>query len=238
MWEPALEWASIRGYPSYALDLPGFGRSKAARDFLEIIDMETAARTVLDCLDALGLQQAVLVGCSMGGYVIFAMLRLRPLVAKGLLLSDTRASADTEEARAARFRAIETIKLGGRHEFLESMLQRLLSSGRSRTDDVARWVAKIMNDQEDETLVAALHGLAQRRDSTGLLGSIRVPTAVVVGDSDALVSVEEARALAESIPSATLTVIAGAGHLPNLEAPEAFHQALGSLLARVEKRSS
>lgn len=234
MWTSALECAAKEGHPALAFDLPGFGGSALQAPPPEVLSIDAAAEAVAGCLDTLGIGRAVLIGCSMGGYVIFSLLRGRPGIVSGILLADTRAAADTEVAKAGRFQAIETIASGNRRQFLSGMKDRLLAAGRSGSDaTLSADLDEIMEDQSDETLMAALRGLAERADSTDLLASIRVPVSVVVGELDAIVSVDEAAALAEAIPGATLEVIAGAGHLPNMEAPGEFASALRALLERV-----
>lgn len=238
MWEPTIDFLAAEGHFPIAFDLPGFGMSKRRFEAGEALSITDAADEILSCLDSLGITRAVLIGCSMGGYVIFSMIRARSRLAAGLLLADTRAGADSEEARAARQKAIETIKSGGRRSFLDSMRERLLAQREGHMHDaVSARVAEIMDAQEDETLIAALRGLAERPDSTDLLPSLDVPTTVVVGEEDAILPIEEARALADAIPGAVLEVIPGAGHLPSLEAPESFNLALRALLGRVRKEA-
>jgi 3-oxoadipate enol-lactonase len=248
MWRGDMEFAAELGHPSVALDLPGFGRSplvpqedstKAPESSVKAGGedgwVDAAADAVLSTVKAVGLARAVLVGCSMGGYIIFGMLRKRPTCAAGIVLCDTRATADSSEAKATRFQTIGLIEKGGRQEFLEGMLERLVAPGRlDRDRELANLLKEIVSDQSDSALISALRGLAERPDSTGQLSSIDVPTAVVVGAQDRILSVEEAEALARSINAAEFVVIDEAGHLPNLEEPQAFRQALRGLLGRVE----
>ncbi len=234
MWEHALGVAAGAGHPALAFDLPGFGASPSPEPFPRALEIDAAAEAVSSSLDLMGVAEAVLVGCSMGGYVIFAMLRERPGCAAGLMLVDTRATSDTEIAKKARFEAAESIRAGGRAGFLAGMKERLLAPGRAASDPaLGSLLEEIFASQRDEVLAAALEGLAGRGDSTDLLDGISVPTTVVVGEHDALVSVDEARAMADAIPGAQLEVVPGAGHLPNLEEPVLFEKALLELLERV-----
>jgi 3-oxoadipate enol-lactonase len=75
--------------------------------------------------------------------------------------------------------------------------------------------------------------MMHRPDSTLLLPSITVPTLVITGDEDALIPVEESRQMAKAVPGATLVIVAGAGHLANLEQPDAFNQALHQFLTKL-----
>jgi len=71
-----------------------------------------------------------------------------------------------------------------------------------------------------------------RHDSTADLGAIAVPTAVIVGEADAITPLANAKTMHEGIPHSSLTVIPDAGHLANIEAPEAFDKALRAWLKR------
>ena len=77
----------------------------------------------------------------------------------------------------------------------------------------------------------AIVRMMERPDSTPLLAGLGVPVQVIVGDEDVLTPVEESRKIAEAIPGARLDVIAGAGHLSNLEQPERFNAVLSAFLA-------
>src|SRR5437667_5707606 len=88
-----------RQYRLVALDWRGFGESDITS---EISTMEQFADDVAGLMDVLGMQDAILCGLSMGGYVAFAFLRKYPQRLKGLILADTRPGADTAEGRANR----------------------------------------------------------------------------------------------------------------------------------------
>ena len=73
--------------------------------------------------------------------------------------------------------------------------------------------------------------MMHRPDSTALLAQVKIPTLVMAGEEDELIPIAEARAIAEAVTGATLVVIPRAGHLSNLEQPEAFNHALTAFLA-------
>ncbi len=74
--------------------------------------------------------------------------------------------------------------------------------------------------------------MGSRPDSTADLATIDVPTAVIVGEADAITPLANAKAMHERIAHSTLTVIPDAGHLANIEAPEAFEKAMRAWLKR------
>jgi predicted dienelactone hydrolase len=79
---------------------------------------------------------------------------------------------------------------------------------------------------------SAIHRMMHRPDSTPLLAQVSVPTLVITGAEDEMIPVEESRRIASGIRGAKLVIIPGAGHLANLEQPEAFNAALNGLMYR------
>ena len=227
MWQPQL-----RTLPAdrhwIAPDVRGFGE---ARDVGGALSMERIADDVAALLDHLGHERAALCGVSMGGYAAFAFLRRRPERVSALLLSDTRATADDPAGKLARRISSERVRAEGTSAIVGQMLDRLVgeTTKRARPGVQAR-VRDMLEDADPASFARAQGAMAARADSTPLLASIVVPTRVVVGSEDPIIQVDDARALARAIPSARLTVIEGAGHLPNVECPDEFNAALLELL--------
>jgi 3-oxoadipate enol-lactonase len=209
-------------------DARGFGGSPPGDGPLT---MERIADDAVGILDHLGLSRAVVVGLSMGGYAAFAMVRRHPQRLRGLVLADTKAGADTDEARRNRSLLAERVLKEGAEAAAEVMVPKLLgpSTQRDRPPVVARVRAMILGNPP-RGIADALHGLASRADSTSTLREVRVPTLVVCGDEDSLTPVEEAEALQRGIPGSRLALIPQAGHLSNLENPAAFNGALQAFL--------
>lgn len=210
-------------------DFRGFGGSPAGD---ALLTMERVADDAAALLDLLGISKAVVCGCSMGGYAAFAMARRHPDRLRGLVLQDTRAGADGDEARKARAQLAERVSREGAAAVVDAFLPRLLgeTSRRERPELVAR-LREEMLKTPPRGIVDALAGLAARADSTPLLREIRVPTLVVCGAEDELTPVSESESIQRAIAGARLELIPKAGHLANLENPEAFNQALLRFLA-------
>jgi pimeloyl-ACP methyl ester carboxylesterase len=226
MWQPQLE-AAPPGWRIIAPDLPGFGDTPAIGGPLT---MAAAADRVALLLDDLGVRRVVLGGLSMGGYVAFALLRRHPGLLRALALCDTRAAPDTEDVRRGRLHSAARIRRAGPAEFLEGMLDRLLSPRSRQQPELVARVRSLMADATTDGIVAALHGMAARPDATPLLRAIGVPALVVVGADDTITPVAETQLLARAIPGARLEIIDDAGHLPNLENPAPFNRVLHRFL--------
>jgi 3-oxoadipate enol-lactonase len=168
----------------------------------------------------------------MGGYVIFEFLRnWRPRV-RGLVLMDTRAEADSPEARRARDATAAVARERGASAVAEEMLPKILSpatvAGRA---DVAEHVRALMAGTPVPGIVGALAAMRDRTESESLLPRLAgLPTLVLVGEADGLTPPDQARAMAQAIPGARLAVIPGAGHLPPVEQPAATTEALREFL--------
>lgn len=215
-------------YRLIALDWRGFGESEITGP---VSTMELFADDVAGLMDSLGIEQAVLCGLSMGGYAAFAFLRKYPLRVFGLILADTRPGADTPEAQANRENVARIAETQGTGAIANLQVPRVLSEyTRQHHPEVEMRVRQMIETTTVQGIAAALRGMGQRADSTDLLARISSPTLVIVGDQDALTPPLVAQEYAAQIPGAQLAVITNAGHLSNLEQPEAFLQAIRGFL--------
>ena len=193
--------------------------------------MEEMAEDVVALLDELNVPRAVVCGLSMGGYVALALYRAHPSRVRALVLADTRAKADTEEARRAREVNAQRALAEGMEPITDSMLPKLLSQhAREDKPDVVARVREMMLGIAPEGAAAALRGMALRRDQTDLLPKMDVPVLVVVGSEDAVTPPSEAEAMHALINGSRLRVVEGAGHVSNVERPEEFDLALAEFL--------
>ena len=169
----------------------------------------------------------------MGGYAALAFVRRHPGRLAGLVLQDTRAGADTEEARAGRAALAAKVLAEGAPTAVSAFLPKLLGETTKREQEplVARLRERILATSP-QAIAEALHGLAARADSRPTLAEVRVPTLVLVGAEDVLTPPAESEALAAAIPGARLEIVPRAGHLANLEQPDAVNAALRGFLAR------
>ena len=227
MWEPQMEALAARAR-LLAPDLPGFGLSPPPPAAPSLDDY---ARQVVGVLDALEVDQVVVVGLSMGGYLAFRLVgALGPRLA-GLVLADTRATPDTEAGALARHRLAADVEARGVEIAASEFLPKLLGATTQRVRPaLVDRVRDIIRENTPAGVAAALRAMAARPDSTPLLAGIRCPVLCVAGEEDMLTPPEVARDMAERIPGGRAMVISEAGHLTNLEAPQAFNEALAGFL--------
>jgi 3-oxoadipate enol-lactonase len=232
MWQPQLD-SPPAGWRVFAPDLRGFG-SDANAAGVDRLTMDLLADDVAVQLQAAGIDRAVICGLSMGGYVAFALLRRAPGLVRALVLADTRAGADSDEARSTRLDNARRVRDEGTGFLVDDMLPKLLTDTTRRDrPEVEAEVRQILQAAPADSVAAALLGMAEREDSTGMLPSIDMPTLVVVGAEDVVTPPAAAREMADAIPGARLEVIDGAAHLSNLERPDEFNRILSAFLARL-----
>jgi pimeloyl-ACP methyl ester carboxylesterase len=193
--------------------------------------MEEMAADVAALLDELNVGRAVVGGLSMGGYVALAFCRAFPERVRALVLADTRARADTDDARRTREATARRALSEGMAPIADAMLPKLLSAETlERRPETAARVREMMLATNPEGAAAALRGMALRRDQTDLLQEIEAPTLILVGGEDAVTPPFEAEAMRGKIKGSRLVVVEGAGHLSNVERPEDFNRALEDFL--------
>jgi len=228
MWERQLAladdgWRVIA--PQYRGFDGGAGEPAAA-------SVDDYAGDTIDLLDALHVDQAVVGGLSMGGYVAFAVLRHAARYVQGLVLADTKSAADTPEGVEGRKRMLQLVQEKGSAAVADEMLSKLLGETTRRTQpEVAERVRSLVMSSSADAIAGAVRALMTRPDSTPLLQTIHVPALILVGAEDSLTPPSAACEMHRAIAGSELVEIPGAGHLSNLEQAEPFHAALAHFLA-------
>ncbi len=228
MWD-AQEALSDR-YRIVRFDARGHGGSSVGDAALT---MERIADDAAVLIERLRLGPVILAGCSMGGYAAFAFARKHPSLLRGLILVDTRAGADSPEARKGRGELAAKVMAEGAQPALDAFLPKLVGETTKATGaDVIAKLKDMILKTPKQGISDALHGIAARPDSTPFLREIVVPTLVICGEEDVITPRAEAEILQKGIKGAELAIIPKSGHLPPMETPEAFNRILAGFLAR------
>ncbi|MCL4814658.1 MAG: alpha/beta fold hydrolase [Vicinamibacteraceae bacterium] len=229
MWRPQFDQRP-EGWRLVAPDYAGFGGSE--RFVGEPAAVASYALDAIALLDALGVHRFVVAGLSMGGYVAFAVVRQARMRLRGLVLADTRADADSDEARANRQSMMAALDERGVAAARDAMLPKLLAEENAAAHpELVATVRAMIERNAVGGVRDAVAALMTRPDSVPLLKDIACPALVLVGERDAITPVALHEQMHAALPNATLAVIPGAGHLANLERPAAFSAALGGFLA-------
>lgn len=215
LWQHQLK--TFPGWKRIAPDLRGAGESSAPSGEYSIA---CYADDLIDVMNALDVAAAVVCGLSMGGYVIFELLRRHRSRVRAAILCDTRAEADSEEGRRGREEMIALAQSGGADAVADKMIPLLLApETRSARPDVEADVRAMIRRTPVTGIVGALRAMRDRVDSTPLLADLRLPVLVIAGESDGITPPETGRAMVEKIKGARFATVAGAAHLPPLEQP-------------------
>ncbi len=227
MWRDQL--LGIHGHRLLALDLRGFGASERGEGSLTV---EAYADDVAALLDTLKVPRAVVVGLSMGGYVALAFADRHRERMSGLVLMDTKASADDETGRKGRDDTIATIATDGTSKPVATMMDKLFAG--DTPAEVRERVLAMMQRATPAAMTAALGAMRDRPDRRALLPQLNgIPTLVLVGKEDRLTPPAVNQEMAEAVPGADFVLVEGAGHLPPMERPQTVNEALQPFLDRV-----
>jgi pimeloyl-ACP methyl ester carboxylesterase len=229
MWAPLV--AEMPDLPILEIDLPGAGFSPT----IEPVTIEAAAGAAASVLRELGVRQAVIGGISMGGYVALALLRAHPELFAGLVLMNTKATADTPAARAGRLEVARRVLAEGSVGALRPMASQLVSAqSQANQPDLVGRLERWIGEATPAGVAWAQEAMASREETLGALRSFGVPAAVLAGEADPFVSLADAEAMADAIgPGTYFDVLSGVGHLCPLEVPNSVSPTIRQFYRRV-----
>jgi 3-oxoadipate enol-lactonase len=227
-WEPLVPALESR-YRLILPDLRGHGESGAG----DGATMENLAEDIQHILRECEVERAAFIGVSIGGYLLFEFWRRFQRQVSLLVLSNTRAQADSDEGRANRLKAADDVEKNGTASFLDTMIQKLLgaSTHRNRPDIVSR-ARSMMDAMSREGMAAVQGGMASRPDSVPTLGTINVPTLIVRGEEDVLIPAQDAELMHKNIAGSQMVSIPQTGHYTPFERPEEFLKIVRPFLDR------
>ena len=211
------------GYRAVAVDLPGYGDSAAGA----VLDLATMVNAVNALLDFLGATQTVLLGHSMGGMVAQELVAMSPGRVQGLVLTCTSASfGSLDGAWQAKFIAERLAPLDaglGMPGMAQKLVPGLVSP--NATDAARKLACDVMSRVPEATYRAALKAIAGF-DRRAALPAIKLPTLCLAAEHDRTAPPDVMRRMAARIPQADYHCIEAAGHIANLEQPDAFNAAV------------
>jgi 3-oxoadipate enol-lactonase len=216
-WLPVAAYLSSR-YQLIMPDLRGHGESALGNG---PPTMQKHASDVARVMTDAGVDRAPLIGVSIGGYTLFEFWRRCRDRVRGLVLCNTKAQADTAEARASRVEAANDVLQRGTEPFFESMLPKLLGeTTRHSRPDLVEGALRMMRQMSAEDVAGVQRGMAERPDSVSTLKTINAPVLIVTGDEDIITGVPEAELMKQNIAGSQMKVIGKAGHYSPWEQPE------------------
>ena len=189
--------------------------------------MAQIAKSILDVAP----EKFALSGTSMGGYVAFEMVRQAPDRVAKLILLSTSAKPDTPERSEGRRKLVATVRQEGARTAVKALWPNLVHP--ARHEDHA--LLAVFNEMADELGVGAfarqIDAIIGREDSRPALQKIKVPTLVIAGAVDKLITPDNSQEIAHGIPGARLEMVEHCGHMGMIERPETYTRLLTDFLA-------
>ncbi len=231
MWRPQIRALVAAGYRLIIPDLRGFGESDAPAG---PYSMEIFADDIIALLDKLKIEQAIIGGMSMGGYVLFNLLERYSHRLAGACFIVTRATADDDDGKARRLQLARDVQKFGPQVVADAFAQILFSEESLLTRpkllaEVYGW----MTANDTAGIAGGLLAMRERKDYTALLARIAVPSLVIGAEGDKVAPPDNGRAIAGAIPGCALEIIRQGGHMVNLEEPGAFNGVLLNFLRHI-----
>ncbi len=221
MYTFQMEAFEKEGIPYVAVDYPGFGDNPP---LMSDYSIEALTDYIVMSVNQLGIKEFIVIGDSMGGYIMFEMWRKYKEYIKGYIFTATRAEADNEEAKKARYALIKRVQENGKDFLIDIMLDAQTSPTTKKDERKIRTLRCIMEKATEEGIVRALRALAERKDNTELLNSIYVPTLVIAGEDDEKVTPPPVvKKIADGIDGAKFYEVSNSAHLPPFENPQEYN---------------
>jgi len=217
--------AEFRGI---AMDIRGHGQSTKGHGYFSI---DVFAKDLKVFIEKLELEQVILCGISMGGYIALRAYEIFPSLIHGLILCDTHSFADSNAGKQKRFDAIQAILKFGRRPFSIGFVDTIFSKKTLlEKPELVEFIKKTIQKTSIPSICATQLALASRTDTTASLAQIKVPTLVIKGKEDPLVTEEQVQTLLTQIPTVSYAEFEHSAHLPNLEERDKFNETLNKFI--------
>lgn len=228
MWKSQLD-ALKASNRVIACDIRGFGQSSDEDTMLSI---DLFAEDLIDFMNELRIEKAIICGLSMGGYITLNAARRFPDRFEALILCDTQCNADNDDVKAKRQSAIEGIEENGPAEFNEKFLLSVFHKDSiTKKESLVKDLRKVVNANTPNIIINGLNAISQRSETCSVLDKIEVPTLIICGRDDQVTPLTQSEAMHSQIEDSVLRIIENAGHVSNLEQTEDFNTQVIDFLA-------
>ncbi len=225
IWNQVTEILSVN-YRAVAIDLPGFGKSKPLASPFTVDDVAQAVGIFLK--SELGIEECIVMGHSLGGYVTLALAEQDPKLVKAFGLIHSTAYADTEERKAARLKVVEFVKAHGVKAFIDSFIPPLFAD---KSNPQIPAVIQMAGDTSLQTVIDYTLAMRGRPDRTDLISRTNKSLLFLAGTEDSVIPVETVNQQAKSVSRAVVTVLQHVGHMGMIEASEKTAHHIGDFAA-------
>lgn len=171
-----------------------------------------------------------LAGTSMGGYVALEIMRQAPERVTKLLLMSTSAKPDTPERSADRRKQVEGARKYGVRAGTRALYPKLVHPARHEDAPLLTTFFEMAEELGVDAFAKQIEAIIGRADSRPTLGDVRIPTLVIAGRDDALITPDNSEELASGIPGARLALVEHCGHMGMIERPETYTKLISGFL--------
>ncbi len=223
MWHLQLDFLKS-SHRVIACDIRGFGKST---DEESPLSMDLFSDDLIQFMDKLNIDQAILCGLSMGGYIALNAMKKFPTRFEALILCDTQCIADTPEGKEKRYKTIEKIEIDGAEKFNEDFIKKIFhKDSLTNKKEILAQLKTVVFANSKQIIVHGLVALAERSETCSTLKEITIPTLIICGREDEVTPLAQSEFMNATIKGSILKVIDNAGHVSNLEQPNVFNQHL------------
>lgn len=229
IWQELAE-ALKKNYMVITPDIPGSGAS----DLTDDVSMEGIAQVVKSITEAEELDQFVLIGHSMGGYITMAFAEKYPQLLKGFGLFHSTAMPDTEEKKATRQKGISFIRQHGTKAFLDTIIPNLFSNGvKEQKPELIQTFSNSFPEFSKPALIDYYEAMINRPDRTSVLKEAKVPVLFIFGTEDIVIPLDDGLKLTTLPAMSNVHILKESGHMGMLEEPIASREAVEDFLHQV-----
>lgn len=220
MWQPQVDFFK-NSYRLISCDIRGFGKST---DEVSSLSIEMFTDDLIEFMDKLKIDKAIIWGLSMGGFIALNMIKRYPKRFKALILCDTQCIPDTPEVKKKRYDTINQISREGVADFNEEFIKKIFSKDAfDNKKELVKNIHHVIYANSQNSIIMGQVALAERSETCSALDKINVPTLILCGSEDDVTPLEQSELMNSSIKDSVLHVIHNAGHVSNLEQPDEFN---------------
>jgi pimeloyl-ACP methyl ester carboxylesterase len=230
MWHSQMEFFKSSNRV-IAYDIRGFGKSN---DHGTSLSIDQFGEDLIRFMDLLSIDQAIVCGLSIGGYIAMTAQKRAPNRFKALILCDTQCVADTAEGKKKRYENIDQINAEGIKKFAEGFIDKIFCKETfSQKPEVVQEIKEVIYSTSPRIITQGLKALAERRETCSTLCKVNVPALIICGNEDELTPVIQSEYMKQNIAGSQLCIIEKAGHISNLEQSEIFNTHVSNFLQLV-----
>lgn len=227
MWDKQIEFFRNK-YFCVTYDIRGLGASEVGDGQYT---MEQYVDDLFVIISEMKLQNPILCGLSMGGYLSYRAVERDQNIFKSVIFCDTKAQSDTDEVKLVRANKIKQINEKGLTEFVDGFVPVCFSDAfKSKYVEEYSAVKSLCKKNNPIGVKGALIAMLSRGDSTTFLSKIIIPSLHLCGEFDTMTPPEKMKIDAENISGSKFKVVPNSGHMSPIENPDFVNESINEFI--------